>query len=58
MALYPAINDSDADLLKKTAWNWYTIALDRGASSLTPPSLNDNRETLLKKICYYTASIA
>lgn len=53
--LYPSINDRDYDLLKKMAWNWYEIVIAQGATDVTPPSWNDDRLTLFKKIAYYTA---
>lgn len=52
------INDREYDLLKKSAWNLYEFALAQGATDLNPPSWNDNRQDLLKKIAYYSAVIS
>lgn len=53
----PAINDTELDLWKKVAANWYDYAIGLGATGLTPVNWNDNQETVLKKIVYYTARI-
>lgn len=55
---YPSINDNDVNLVKKQAINWYNFAVDQGISGLNPPSWNDDKVELLKKITYYTAALA
>lgn len=55
---YPSINDREWNLVQKTAWNFYETAVEAGVSGLNPPSPNDNKEILLKKITYYTAALA
>jgi hypothetical protein len=56
-AIYPKFNDREFDLVLAAAWNFYDHAIAKGLVGLNPPSLNDTRENLLKKTCYYTASL-
>lgn len=58
MAQRPSINDREFNLWFKIAQNWYEHALGQGASGLTPPNINDPKLILLKKITYYTATLA
>lgn len=58
MGLSPSFNDRPFDLWFKIAQNYYDTAISGGASGLNPPNLNDTVDTLLKKICYYTAVMA
>lgn len=55
---YPNNSDNDVSLVKKQAWNWYEFAVASGVSGLNPPNWSDNKVDLLKKITYYTASVA
>lgn len=55
---YPSINDRSYDLWKKVAWNMYNWAIAAGKIGLNPPVINDTKETLLKKITYYSAALA
>jgi hypothetical protein len=52
------IQDNEVSLWRKIASAWYDIAIDEGVTGLTPPSVNDNKTTLMKKVAYYTAQLA
>lgn len=54
----PSPNDREFDLWFKTATNWYDHAITQGLTGFNPPSLNDTKQNLLKKIAYYTARVA
>lgn len=56
--LLPEKNDTDWDLWRKAAWNWYNQALEEGATGLTPPRYGDNVYDLMKKCVYYTAFLS
>jgi hypothetical protein len=54
----PSINDNDVSLWLQIADSWYSFAIGEGVTGLNPPSVRDNKFTLMKKVAYYTASLA
>lgn len=48
--------DTDIELWKKAAINWYDFAVNFGVAGLDPINWQDNKDTILKKFAYYTAA--
>lgn len=51
----PSNVDTDVELWKKAAINWYDFAVDFGVTGLNPVNWQDNKVDLLRKLAYYSA---
>jgi hypothetical protein len=55
MSIYPLQSDTKEVLAFKAAWNLYDALVGLGVSGLTPPVYGSTYNSLLSKICYYSA---
>lgn len=55
---FPVWNDDEVNLWKKIDLNFFNYCFSLGITDLNGPSPNDDREDLIKKICYASARLA